>query len=746
MAVRDLSLQLRAKLKRHFLDALDQRGLVRGFQIEFRRPGQCEIRQFEGGMPGPEEVLTETVLSAISPGTERAVYLGLDNVPFEYPYVPGSSQIGRIVVAGSGAKLQVGQIVFAAGPHASLFRCPAARAIAVPPGVPFEAAVMTSMGFVALHGVRTAGIRPGERVAVLGCGLVGQLVAQLAQLAGGEVVAIATSPRRLAVAQACGVGWVLNAREEREALSRLDADVVIDVTGNPAAIHDAVLAAGHRARMVALGSSRGVSRDLDLAIWQAKHLTLIGAHTRTVPVSDQRPGVWSWRNGCEVFLQLLAQRRLVVSPLITWRSTPAQAPKVYAEMGCRGDTSVAVLFDWSQPGPWTARVETVSPLRIAVAGLRSIVGRDTASAPVFLPKRSDDRVLRFGLIGCGEIAVESAAALRAASNATITFTADPNVELARSLAVGTAARHSGSVEELLASRDVDAVLISTPHHLHAPLAIQAAEAGKHVVVEKPMATTVRDCDRMIETARRSGVALSVCYCQRYDPRVQQARLLLDRGLLGEIHGTRIVFGQYRSSEYWTRGLTGRVVSDWRSRRETAGGGVLIMNACHILDYMGWLTGSPVVEVMALTGNLSRLAEVEDSVSMVYRYATGARGTLEATTGLIGPGTYEQSLHGVKGQLVVAPVVRFWSHETVDGYEGGRWHTVRGLPKAAERRHFFEGFARAVLDDRPVPVTAEEARVVQATVEAAYESSATGRAVCPARADESSATQGVRCPN
>jgi predicted dehydrogenase len=587
---------------------------------------------------------------------------------------------------------------------------------------------MTTLGFVALYGVRRAGIQPGELVVVLGCGPVGLLAAQLAQMAGAEVVAVARSPERLEVARASGINRVLDTRRKGAELRGMRAEVVIEATGNPDALREATTVAGPAARVVLLGSSRGISRDLDLVAWRAKRLSLIGAHVATAPLSDGARGAWTWRQECETFLQLLAQRRLMVTPLISRRSRPDEAPRVFADLARPEDKSVAVLLDWSVPGPWTARVETVSPLRIAAAGVRKIVGQDAAPPPVFLPKRTDRRVLRFGMVGCGEIAVESAAALRAAGNATITFAVDPNVELARTLAAGTGARHSGNVEELLGSRDVDAVLISTPHHLHAPLAVQAAEAGKHVVVEKPMATTLRDCDRMVDAARRSGVVLSVCYCQRYDPRVQRAKHLLERGLLGNIAATRIAFGQYRGPEYWRGGLTGRAVSDWRSKRETAGGGVLIMNACHILDYMSWLVGSSVAEVTAVTANFSELAEVEDSVSMSYRYASGAIGTLDATTRLVGPDIYEQSLRGAEGQLVVAPALRFWSRCTVDGYEGGRWHAVRGLPRAAERRHFFEAFAGAVLDGRPIPVTAVEARAVQATIEAAYRSAAERRTV------------------
>jgi len=479
---------------------------------------------------------------------------------------------------------------------------------------------------------------------------------------------------------------------------------------------------------VLLGSSRGATTGLDLAAWQHKALVLIGAHASSVPQSDPSPRAWTWRRECETVLELLRQGRLQHAPLITRRVTPDRAPEVYRDLARPEDRSVAVLFDWSAPGAWRSRIETASPLRVAAAGARWLLGRVAPAAPVFLPRRGDGRVLRFGLIGCGEIAVESAAALRGAANAAVTFAVDPEIALARSLAAATGARASERVEELLRSPEVDAVLISTPHHLHAPLAIQAAEAGKHVVVEKPMATSVADCDRMIAAAERHGVRLSVCYCQRYDPRVQRARTLLAAGALGEVLSTRITFGQHRPAAYWTQGLTGRSAGDWRGRRATAGGGVLIMNACHLLDSMGWLLGRAVAEVTACTATLVHDVEVEDTIAMSYRYAGGGLGSLEATTAVAGPGTFEQVLRGREGLLQLAPELRFWSRRTIQGHEPARWHAVRGLPRAAERRHYFEAFAQAVLDGTALPVSAGEAREVQAVVEAAYRAAELGRAV------------------
>lgn len=726
MNVEQLKNRLRRAARRHVLDALDARGLVEGTRVVFPRPGQCVLETFEEAQPGPGEMLVETLATIVSPGTERAVYLRLPNVSEPYPHVPGYSQAGRVIAAGHGAAFQVGETVATRGAHASLYLCPAGHALGVPLGVSPAHAALTSIAFIAMQAVRKAGIEPGERVLVLGAGLIGQLSAQLAALAGGDVTVAARGRERLAIVEQCGMARALTITKVAD-LDGVEAAIVIDATGHPDGAPAALRAAAPGARVILVGSPRGVTRGLDVQALMHKQVSLLGAHTNSVPASDQSPRAWTFHRETEAFLRLVELGRLNLEPLFSRRASPDEAPAVYAELARPGDTAVAVLFDWTRPGHWHARVESASPLRLVSAGAQRLLGRPAAATPLFLPPRADGRRLRFGLVGCGEIAAENAAALRAASNATITAATDPNLDLARSLAAATGARASRELAELLASPDVDAVLISTPHHLHAPLAIQAAEAGKHVVVEKPMGVSVDDCDRMIAAARQHGVALSVCYCQRYDPRVQAARRLIDAGAIGEVLGSHIRFGQWRGAEYWEKGLTGRASGDWRARRESSGGGVLIMNACHILDYMSWLVGSPIREVTATIATLTQPVEVEDTAALSYRYGSGAVGTLQATTTLPGPGLYEQHLWGREGQIVVAPQVRLWSKRTVGGRDPQMWHDIP-TARPAERRHFFEAFAAAVLDGTALPVTADEARTVQASIEAAYRSADTGTTV------------------
>jgi predicted dehydrogenase len=153
-----------------------------------------------------------------------------------------------------------------------------------------------------------------------------------------------------------------------------------------------------------------------------------------------------------------------------------------------------------------------------------------------------------------------------------------------------------------------------------------------------------------------------------------------------------------------------------------------MNACHILDYMGYVVGSDIAEVAACGATLVQPTEVEDTISLSYRYQSGAIGALQATTTLSGPFLFEQRLWGRDGQLTIAPQVRFWSKRTIMGREAGTWHTISRLAPAAERRQFFERFAQAVQEQTPLPVRAEEARAVQAAIEAAYQATRQGCAV------------------
>src|SRR5215203_3365704 len=139
--------------------------------------------------------------------------------------------------------------------------------------------------------------------------------------------------------------------------------------------------------------------------------------------------------------------------------------------------------------------------------------------------------LRIGMIGCGEIAARMAAAIASSRHAQHVMVMDTRAGLAQDLGERYGVPWTDRVDDLLADPAVDAVYVAVPHHLHAPLAIQAAEAGKHILVEKPIATTLPDAEAMMVAARGHGVRLSVNFCAQVDPLCQAARDLVAKGAI-----------------------------------------------------------------------------------------------------------------------------------------------------------------------------------------------------------------------
>ena len=263
--------------------------------------------------------------------------------------------------------------------------------------------------------------------------------------------------------------------------------------------------------------------------------------------------------------------------------------------------------------------------------------------------------LRIGMIGCGEIAVMTAAAIAQSAHARHAMVMDANASLAQDLGERYGVPWTDRVEELLANPEVDAVYIAVPHHLHAALTIQAAEAGKHVLVEKPIALSLADAEAMIAAARAHGVWLSVNFHAQVDPLCQVARALVAQGAIGEVIGTHIVYRGDKPASYWTSGYSGRIATDWRVMKATAGGGVLIMNIIHDLNTMRFITGREVVRIAAEYGTYSTPVEVEDFIAATYRYDNGAIGTIEAGSAIRGrdPRHDVDRIYGTAGQILIS---------------------------------------------------------------------------------------------
>lgn len=252
--------------------------------------------------------------------------------------------------------------------------------------------------------------------------------------------------------------------------------------------------------------------------------------------------------------------------------------------------------------------------------------------------------LNFAIVGPGKVAHTHARALQVIPEATLVAVCGRHAERTRAFAEQYGARPYAELPALLAAPKLDAVILCTPHPLHADTAVQAARAGKHVLVEKPLAVTLSDADRMILAARAAGVTLGVVSQRRLYESVQRVKRALQDGKLGRpVLATLSLLG-WRGPEYYA-------MDPWRGTWDGEGGGVLVNQAVHQLDLLQWFMG----DIAELSGDWANLnhpeIEVEDTAVATLRFASGALGSLVVSNAQ-NPGLWGRlHIHGENGASV-----------------------------------------------------------------------------------------------
>ncbi|HEX5005457.1 MAG TPA: Gfo/Idh/MocA family oxidoreductase [Gemmatimonadales bacterium] len=258
------------------------------------------------------------------------------------------------------------------------------------------------------------------------------------------------------------------------------------------------------------------------------------------------------------------------------------------------------------------------------------------------------RKIRFALVGCGRIADKHIEAVaRHSSNAEIVAVCDTDpAALARAEAT-TGAPGFRTLTDLLAGSSADAIILATPSGLHAPQAIEAAQAGRHVVTEKPMATRWSDGQAMVQACDQAGVRLFVVKQNRRNATIQLLKRAIEKERFGQVYMVNVNVFWNRPQEYYDS-------ARWRGTWEFDGG-AFMNQASHYVDLLDWLVG-PVECVQAFTATLARHIEVEDTGVANVRWRAGALGSINVTM-LTYPKNLEGSITiiGEKGTVRVGGV-------------------------------------------------------------------------------------------
>jgi predicted dehydrogenase/threonine dehydrogenase-like Zn-dependent dehydrogenase len=570
----------------------------------------------------------------------------------------GYSAAGVVIEAGKeirglspGDRVSIGGGGFAS--HSELDVVPSLLCAKIPNGVSTEDAAFATVGAVALNGWRRADVQVGSSVAVIGLGLIGQLVVRIARAAGCRV--LGTDPRPDLVALARSVGAEAVVRSDLVRASRWEdcADAVLicaaTETNDPVLL--AASLARERSRVVVVGDARlelprapFYEKELDLRFSRSygpgRYDPEYELHGLDYPIGQVR---WTEQRNMEAFLGLVAQRKLRPSELVTHRFPFGDAERAF-ELLQSGAPAVGIVLRYgksgrdngggdplgsSQPRPRRAR----SVRRGAVPRL-GLIGAGSFATGTLIP----------GLLGAGfePVAVASASGLSAES-ARRRF--------------GFASSHAEPAD-VIGRSDVDLVAIATRHDSHAELAALALEAGKAVYVEKPLSLDCEGLSLVREAQRRSGAQLFVGFNRRFAPLTVAMRSL---------PGPRLM--AYRVN-------AGRLPGDHWMNDLARGGGRLNGEGCHFIDFLCDQAGGDPVRVTA-RGFCSRAGlplAATDNFSVEIWFEDGSVGTLHyAADAPLGPGKerFQMSAPGIYAEIEDYRRGRIWRGRRIERLGRGR---------------------------------------------------------------------------
>jgi predicted dehydrogenase/threonine dehydrogenase-like Zn-dependent dehydrogenase len=530
-------------------------------------------------------------------------------------YLPLGYSLSGIVQAvdGNVAGVSVGDKVACGGArHADRNYVPLNLFTRIPEAVDPRESAFTTIGCIALQGVRRARLAHGETVAVIGQGLIGQLVTQLVKINGGAVIATDISRRKLGMSLRMGADLCINSAEcdpVQEILNYtgwqgVDAAIICAASATSAPLRQALAMVRDKGRIVLVGA---VKIEMPRDPLYTKELDFFISRSygpgRYDPVYEQKgfdypldQVRWTENRNMEEINRLLAEKRLNVRDLITHEFAVSDAAKAYETIAREPDAALGILLRYDPDDAGTADAPKVYP------------------APV--PASREEKRIRTAIIGCGSFArkyhlpnIRKIPALRL--EAIVTATGLSARQIAETYTIPSC---TTDYRALLSRQDIDAVVISTRHHLHATMAQEALAAGKHVFLEKPMALNKDELRTLTSAIQESSALFTVGFNRRFSPLSAEIKKAL-------VHRKRPMIINYRVAN------TLQPETSWVHDPEE-GGGAILGECCHFFDLVHWFVGVEPVSLFAEGGNTAHPGgRLYDTALITLRFADDSVATI-----------------------------------------------------------------------------------------------------------------------
>lgn len=517
------------------------------------------------------------------------------------PLPLGYCNAGVVEAIGDGVSgYSIGDRVVSNGPHAEYVCIPQNLCAKIPDGVSNEEASFTVIASIGLQGIRLINPTLGETIVVVGLGLIGLLTAQLLKANGCRVIGTDIDPKKLALANSWGItainaaeGDVVKAVESATNGIGADGVVITASAKTDEIISQAARMSRKRGRIVLVGV---IGLNLSRAEFFEKELTFQvscsygpGRYDENYEQRGQDyplPFVrWTEQRNFDAILQAMQTGTLKVKELITQKVNLENYNQVYGNIS--GGGAIASILEYPQRAEsQKATVELKNNSFAGSKGVLGVIGAGNFTAMTMMPALKDT--------GAGFKYVASAGGLTGTS-----------------LAKKYGFSHSTTdYKELLKDSEVDLICITTRHNSHASMATEALEAGKNVFVEKPLALSKEELDRVVSAHQKSGKSLTVGFNRRFSPHARKLKQMLGSG---PMHIVATMNAGAIPPNVWVHDLK-------------TGGGRIVGEACHFIDLCTYFTGSKVKSVyMHAMGN--NPATNTDNATLVLHYADGSNAVI-----------------------------------------------------------------------------------------------------------------------
>jgi predicted dehydrogenase/threonine dehydrogenase-like Zn-dependent dehydrogenase len=517
------------------------------------------------------------------------------------PLPLGYCNVGKVIAIGEGvSEFKEGDRVASNGQHAEFVSIPKNLVAHIPDNVTDEQAAFTVIGSIGLQGIRLLNPTLGETIVVTGLGLIGLLTAQLLVANGCKVIGVDFDESKLALAHQWGIipfnprnGDVVKFVEENTNGIGADGVIISASAKTDEIISQAAKMSRKRGRIILVGV---IGLSLSRAEFYEKELSFQVSCSYGPGRYDENyenRGIdyplafvrWTEKRNFEAVLQAISSGKIQVDEMITEVIPLNDYLKIYGEIGSSKSIASILKYEETEGTPKT----TIQLKEVSYTGQKGVIG----------------------IIGAGNFTKMTMLPALKGSGAQYKYIASKGGVSGTAMAQKHGFSHSTTnVEDVLQDNEVDIVLITTRHNLHANMTIKCLEAGKHVFVEKPLALSHEDLEKVIEAQQKSGKTVMVGFNRRFSPHAEKMKALLGNTQMNVIATMN----------------AGNIPANVWVHDMLVGGGRIIGEACHFIDLITYLTGSKVKAVCMNAMGVNP-EENTDNATILLKYENGSTGVI-----------------------------------------------------------------------------------------------------------------------